>query len=272
MPTQSTQREPGQKKRGWFFGDLGIAERERHPHQRHQRGRQARLRAPRTGACRAAAGCGSSPRSRPPRTISAMRRHALRNWRTDLAGPRDEPSRLYGAYELLPLFISDSGRRKVTSPCSASSLLRPTRKSSPRPCARSRGVRPVSSGDDRQHRRGVLGARVGQAERQPVEGRVARVPRDEVVEDRRVLPGLPLEVHDVRLAVAALTAPVDLPLGWEVRGRARSGRDQGEEQRGGCQGQKRAHRAASVAPAPADVENPAAADLSVRLGAATFEP
>ena len=127
-----------------------------------------------------------------------MRRHALRNWRTDLAGPRDEPSRLYGAYELLPLFISDSGRRKVTSPCSASRLVEARRGSHRRGPAPGRAeLRPGVLGGHRQHRRGVLGTRVGQAERQPVEGRVARVPRDEVVENRGMLPGLPLEVHDV---------------------------------------------------------------------------
>ena len=145
VPTQSTQREPGQKKRGWFFGISGLPnESGTHINATSVRGSiDARVR---TGGMPSRRRVRFIAATCPPRTISAMRRHALRNWRTDFAGPRDEPSRLYGAYALLPLFISDSGRRKVTSPCSASSLLRPTRKSSPPPCARSRGVRPVSSG------------------------------------------------------------------------------------------------------------------------------
>jgi hypothetical protein len=82
----------------------------------------------------------------PPRMISATRRHALFSCATLYAGPRERPKRSYGAYELLPLFISESGRRKVTWPCSASSAFSPTRKASPLPWARSRGVSPVSSG------------------------------------------------------------------------------------------------------------------------------
>ena len=49
--------------------------------------------------------------SGPPRMISAMRRHALMNCLVEYAGPRGRPLRSYGEYGLLPLFISDSGRR-----------------------------------------------------------------------------------------------------------------------------------------------------------------
>ena len=47
----------------------------------------------------------------PPRMISAIRRHARMNCLVEYAGPRERPMRSYAEYGLLPLFISDSGRR-----------------------------------------------------------------------------------------------------------------------------------------------------------------
>ena len=254
MPTQSTQREPGQKKRGWFFGISGLPnESGTHINATSVRRETHRARSDR-GHAEPAQGAvhgrdlpaSHDQRDAPPRPqelAHRFRRSARRAVQVvrrvrvvAVVHLRQRAQERHLA--VLGEQVVEADEEVVTT--------------SLREGARSEaGV----LRRHRQHRRGVLGARVGQTERQPVEGRVARVPRDEVVEHRGVLPGLPLEVHDVRLAVAALAAPVHLPLGWDVRGGARRGRDEGEDQRGGCEGQKRAHRAASVTPGPANVEN-----------------
>ena len=86
-------------------------------------------------------------------------------------------------------------------------------------------MRRVSSGEMRQHHRRVSRLRVGEPERQPVERRVAPVPRDEVVVERRVEARLAREVRMSPRAVAALAAPQDLAVGRREarRGRRRRG-------------------------------------------------
>src|SRR6185436_11415160 len=146
VPTQSTYFAPGQKKRGWFLGISGLPnDSGTHMSATGARGSMSML--VRTLAMWRRRSLRLSTASGPPRTISAMRRHARMNCLTEYAGPRGRPIRSYGEYGLFPLFISESGRRYVTTAAAKIISLSPMRNASPSPCAMSRGVSRVCSGD-----------------------------------------------------------------------------------------------------------------------------
>ena len=156
--------------------------------------------------------------------------------------------RSYAEYGLLPLFISDSGRRYVTTAVLEDELVE--RDQEPVALAAREVTRRQAGllGRQREHHGRVQRLRVREPERQPVEGRVAPVPGDEVVVERGVEARLAREVLDVAAAVATLAAPQDLAVRSLEARRGRGRRNGRERDHRQGQGDQRAHVWPSVAP------------------------